>query len=208
MPDRRYNSVFFKRAVRRHLLVAKRWGTQEGFRELGQAIRIAKSLDWISQSDFSDGDLSVLTGTQEMSSEVGNTQLTDSKLLRPIQKRRLLDGVVFSFLEALKRVSDSHQLENHPGLESLLRNVEVRRQRCLVPAGDKTAKEVCLDKHRVALLFTTVSNRTGDCRFLNAALKLNDWAYPTHRRMRPCYCTATWLYSIALQEQLLFELQR
>ena len=68
--------------------------------------------------------------------------------------------------------------------ERLLRHVETRRHESLQhfsPALDKTA--ACQERHAVTRLFLQIARNRGDLRFLNAALKLNDWALPAHRRL-------------------------
>ena len=69
-------------------------------------------------------------------------------------------------------------------LERLLRHVETRRQEALQqfsPALDKTT--ACLERHAVISLFLQITRVRNDLRFLNAALKLNDWALKAHRRL-------------------------
>jgi hypothetical protein len=68
--------------------------------------------------------------------------------------------------------------------ERLLRHVETRRQESLqkfTPALDKLA--ACQERHAVTRLFLQIARVRDDLRFLNAALKLNDWAYRAHRRL-------------------------
>jgi len=57
----------------------------------------------------------------------------------------------------------------------------------------------------VAVLFARAARRRGDLRFLNAAFKLNDWAYPVHRRIRPGPRLARYLLSLAEQETAVSE---
>lgn len=62
--------------------------------------------------------------------------------------------------------------------ETLLRHVEVKRVQCLsqfTPAVDDRVERV-LQYLDVAILFSRHARRARDIRFLNAALKLNDWA--------------------------------
>ena len=62
--------------------------------------------------------------------------------------------------------------------ETLLRHVEVKRVQCLsqfAPAVDDRVEQV-LQYLDVAIVFSRHARRARDIRFLNAALKLNDWA--------------------------------
>lgn len=69
-------------------------------------------------------------------------------------------------------------------LERLLRHVETRRQESLQtfsPALDKAA--AWNERHAVTRLFLQITRFRSDLRFLNAALKLNDWAFKAHRKL-------------------------
>ncbi len=69
-------------------------------------------------------------------------------------------------------------------LERLLRHVETRRQESLQQFSPTLDKEAAWnERHAVTRLFLQVARERGDLRFLNAALKLNDWAFKFHRRM-------------------------
>lgn len=71
-------------------------------------------------------------------------------------------------------------------LERLLRHVEVKRDLCLSPIVPAVSwDQAWVEKHRVAILFARHARRAGDLRFLNTALKLNDWAFSSHRKMNP-----------------------
>jgi hypothetical protein len=62
--------------------------------------------------------------------------------------------------------------------------VETRRQDSLQqfsPALDKAVG--WNERHAVTRLFLQITRERGDLRFLNAALKLNDWALKAHRRL-------------------------
>ncbi len=60
----------------------------------------------------------------------------------------------------------------------------------------------------IAILFARAARRRGDLRFLNAALKINDWAYSPHRRIRPGPRRGRYLLSLAEQEMALAEALR
>jgi len=104
---------------------------------------------------------------------------------------------------------ESAGLESHcdfveRSLESLLRHVEIRAARCLEPVQPAaTADQTWLEKHDVAILLARSARRRKDLRFLNAAMKLNDRAYPAHRR-RPV--SPRYLLALAEQETAAGEL--
>jgi hypothetical protein len=84
--------------------------------------------------------------------------------------------------------------------ELLLRHVEIRRRGGLPVAGLAwSAGEAWIERHAVAVFFSRQARRSGDLRLLNAALKLNDWAF--RRRRAACGEDAAWfLWALAEQE--------
>ncbi|MCR4414982.1 MAG: hypothetical protein NUV77_21395 [Thermoguttaceae bacterium] len=86
-------------------------------------------------------------------------------------------------------------------LESLLRNVEIRRHGSLQPlVPPVTAEDAWVEKHDVAILFAATARRRRDLRFLNAAMKLNDWAFRSHRRLPWGRALSRYLVALAQQE--------
>lgn len=92
------------------------------------------------------------------------------------------------------------------GFESLLRHVETRRRSALTLRNSHDHREGWLEKHHVAVALSRHSCRTRDLRWLNAALKLNDWAFPVHQRLRPSLQLAHYLRAVAEQEAAAREL--
>jgi hypothetical protein len=66
-------------------------------------------------------------------------------------------------------------------MERLLRHVEVRRKDSLRTHPTQSDRDRNKVRHDMALCFMTASRRWDDVRFLNSALKLNDWAFPSYR---------------------------
>ncbi len=85
-------------------------------------------------------------------------------------------------------------------LDRILRHVEVKRSACLEKtAPTHSTERVTLERLDTAILFSRVAKRDNDIRFLNAALKLNDWSF------KPCAygsddVRARYLLSLAEQE--------
>jgi len=88
-----------------------------------------------------------------------------------------------------------------PMLESLLRHVETRRRDCLPLNAPGPVEARWMEKHAVAILFARASRRQRDLRFLNAAIKMNDWAYPGHRRLPVGPRLVRYLLALAEQER-------
>ncbi len=86
-------------------------------------------------------------------------------------------------------------------LENLLRQVEVKRERSL----RKFTREISTDQQKlercdVSILFSRVARRRRDLRFLNAALKLNEWNMHEFKDAANDVCTARLLIALAEQE--------
>jgi hypothetical protein len=98
-----------------------------------------------------------------------------------VHEGNITKDVIDSFLAALRGegLTSAGQKEQ---MERLLRHIEVRRREAL--HFDKVFRE---DErwtaiHRLSLLCTLFARQEGDYRFLNVALKLNDWSFRHHQR--------------------------
>jgi hypothetical protein len=86
-------------------------------------------------------------------------------------------------------------------LEGLLRHVEVKRRDCLSEFYPPLrAEEFWLQRHDISILFSRHARRRGDLRMLNAAFKLNDWAYPHYCRNALRAPLARYLLALTEQE--------
>jgi hypothetical protein len=72
-----------------------------------------------------------------------------------------------------------------PSIEKLMRHVELRRKKCLQLRGDRRPSERWFELNDTAILMARSARAYADPRYLNTALKLNDWALPIHRRSVP-----------------------
>jgi hypothetical protein len=93
-----------------------------------------------------------------------------------------------------------HMAFLHTELERLLRHVEIKRQAALELAGEYDTETQWLERHAVAILFSRTARHQDDLRYLNTALKLNDWAFPSHRRLRSGAQLERYLWSLVEQE--------
>jgi len=92
-------------------------------------------------------------------------------------------------------------------LERLLRHVEVKRKEALVAQQDVLDLDTLwLERHAVTVLFCHQAQRSHDLRFLNAAMKLNDWAYPYYQRPVSELRLASYVQALSTQEQAAGEL--
>jgi hypothetical protein len=90
-------------------------------------------------------------------------------------------------------------------LERLLRQVEVRRKACLQPHPPLSWSETWIEKHDIAYLFCVHARNSRDFRFLNGAMKLNDWGYRAHRRNVSVEQTLSLVRAVLEQELILAE---
>lgn len=86
-------------------------------------------------------------------------------------------------------------------MEKTLRHVEVKRRQCFVSreAPRLTQTQLWVKRHKTAILFCRYARLHCDLRYLNAAFKLNDWAFRRYQHSHPS--DAKSLYLAALQEQ-------
>lgn len=90
--------------------------------------------------------------------------------------------------------------------EQLLRHVEVKRKASLSPGQVCSQSDRWRQKLAVAIFFCHLALKQKDLRFLNAALKLNDWAFPFFRSRLGTPRAAVFIASLQCQEQALQEL--
>ena len=92
-------------------------------------------------------------------------------------------------------------------LEKLLRHVEVRRKACL-PALTLPVSpdQLLLERYAIAALFCRVARRHHDLRYLNAAFKLNDWAFANAQSKSSPVLLSAFLHALEEQETTIREL--
>lgn len=95
----------------------------------------------------------------------------------------------------------------------LARHVELQREACLTRATPACVDDdLAIERHAVATLFARAARRRGDLRLLNAALKLNDWAWPAYARggfdRFHAARVLAYLRALAEQEALMVEVLR
>ena len=112
------------------------------------------------------------------------------------------NGVIPKSGEYLLRWID--QFPNDPRLqenmELLLRHIEVKRKNSLTLNAPRKSQDEWLEKHAVSTAFCIYARKINDIRFLNAAFKLNDWAYPNHKRIPIGHQLIRYLWALAETE--------
>ncbi len=87
--------------------------------------------------------------------------------------------------------------------EQLLRSVEIKRKSSLKPDPPVSAMETWREKQSIAIFFSHMAVKQKDLRFLNATLKINDWAFPFYRDRMILPRSAVFAYSLQEQENAL-----
>jgi hypothetical protein len=100
-----------------------------------------------------------------------------------VGRRGLVAGAGEALCFLLENPRGSSETTLDTALEALLRHVEARRKDGLRLSNTPEGTDPWMEWLSVAVLFSRASRSRGDLRLLNAAFKLNDWAYPAHRRL-------------------------
>lgn len=126
---------------------------------------------------------------------------------RNVVQKGTVEKAVGSSLELLRsRGVDLTEAAISAQLELLLRHVEIARGDALSRfSSELTPLERRLEKLDVAILFSREARRQSDVRFLNAALKLNDYAYSSGILRQGPTVVGRFVRSLAEQEVLMLE---
>ena len=122
-----------------------------------------------------------------------------------LTKKGLVHQTGRMLLRLLAVEDSSNDAFIHDSLERLLRHVEVRRKACLQPNPPLSWSETWIEKHDIAYLFCVHARNSRDFRFLNGAMKLNDWGYRAYRRNASVEQTLSLVRAILEQELILAE---
>jgi hypothetical protein len=79
--------------------------------------------------------------------------------------------------------------------------VEVKREKALRKFARETSTEQqWMERCNISILFSRSARRRKDLRFLNTALKMNEWYLREARKMRTDHCAVRFLTALAEQE--------
>jgi hypothetical protein len=132
------------------------------------------------------------------------TRLGDQKI---ISRAGLAIGTGAALTTFLVQPASARSFSLESTMEALLRHIETRRQSGLSLSPASEGSDPWMEWLAVAILFSRASRLWSDLRFLNAAVKLNDWGYPSHRHLRLGPRLARYLLSLAEQEAAYEELR-
>ncbi|MBT3670856.1 MAG: hypothetical protein HN547_11550 [Chloroflexi bacterium] len=85
-------------------------------------------------------------------------------------------------------------------IETLLRIIEIKKQKALVHNQTGYKQYLEPDRQLLSILLSRISRETKDIRFLNTALKMNDWSYPFYRRENTSPDLINYLLAVAEAE--------
>ena len=103
---------------------------------------------------------------------------------RPIRRAGVAAGTMCRLLALLETDRDRQDLELHGLIESLLRHVELRRDKALHLSPPGTLDEGWIERLTAAILLAQAAQVYRDPRYLNAAFKLIERAWRAHRQPR------------------------
>ncbi len=133
--------------------------------------------------------------------------------LNPIEetivvKRNIVKVGSGKYLDILDRNTDKKQKSSVlRNLERLLRHIEVKRNLSLTHFDEKIDKDqIWLERHSICILFCRVARRHNDLRFLNAALKLNDFYFREYQKRKLSNRRTSFLLALCEQEYTAMEL--
>ncbi len=115
------------------------------------------------------------------------------------------DGIEPGCGQYLDWMDSQHNLDDRQALaeklEKLLRQVEVKREKALWKFTRETPREQQhLERCDISILFSRAARRNHDLRFLNAALKMNEWFFREIRNSPSELCITRLLTAMAEQE--------
>ena len=144
-----------------------------------------------------------VSGIAQTKFDSWRSTLPDGKVIR---RQRLIPGTgtMLRFLMDSSDQVDEDFLDS--ALNDLLRNIEVKRQDSLLPQPPLAWNKAWDERHDIAFVFCEFTRSEHDYRFINAALKLNDWGFQARHRHATGMNVVHLTRGILAQESVLGEL--
>jgi hypothetical protein len=130
-----------------------------------------------------------------------------------LEKGRVINKGVLRSKSAIMLLMMLNSTEKESGfleenMEILLRHVEVKREQALHNYSDPLSKPDCWEERcTTGVLFSSFAAQKNDWRFLNGALKLNEWLWKEYHRPFAGLPSLPLLASLVEQEAAFRELQ-
>ena len=106
-------------------------------------------------------------------------------------------GTIEGLILLLAEDSTGLEADLRSVVESLLRHVELQRERALENLKARDRDQIWLERHNAVILLVRAAGRYHDPRYLNAALKLNDYAWRTGHRFELDHRHVKYLQALA-----------
>lgn len=157
-------------------------------------------MGWLRKTSFSDG-------TEKQAYQIDDDWLEKFKA-RQVFNRGILEAGTGKYLDCLDEIaSPENKTLISAALEDLLRHAEVKREQSFAKFTSPLSNEqIELERHDISILFCRAARRRGDLRFLNTALKMNEWRMQKRIHERSKENTARYMLALAEQELAVQEL--
>ena len=165
--------------------------------DLWQVRSLFFSLGWLEEGVFP-----FIEKTKEDNQKI---TLTDArsffKSRAAIEKGLVRRGSAMRLEVLEEQASSQDDVLIQENLEKLLRHVEIRRKDSLLAFAEHLPEEdIWLERHDTCILFCRHARRAGDLRYLNTAMKMNDWYYPCYKRAAAGANLSRFMLALAEQE--------
>lgn len=165
--------------------------------ELNELNKNLVSLGWINQSEVSKKDKSIHKKAIKLNTVHWLQKLENSRVIN--------QGIIAKdagvSLDLLDKSGEDLKGFTSRAIESLLKLVETKRKKALKAFSPNLTTEVILyEGLRISIMFSRVSRRNCDLRFLNTAIKMNDWYYPVFKSAHTGKLLMNYLLALTEQE--------
>lgn len=123
--------------------------------------------------------------------------LSERKNIGIIVSGKIERFMALNLLAHLDHTTESSAQDLNNSLESLLRHIEIHRKASVNLREAGSPLERWYEVNDTAILFARAACLQNDLRYLNAAMKLTDWALPVHRRSVPVELLARYVLAVS-----------
>jgi hypothetical protein len=171
---------------------------QSVIRDMELAVTLLHNLEWFEVEK--KGDTGGFSKDNPSAAEIREWKEL-LKTRHVLQKGMMMPGGSY-YLDLLDGENDKEiKLIVRSNLERILKHVEVMRRKSLSSYSTGLShNQLWLERYDTGILFSRYARRHNDLRFLNTALKLNDWFLTKKPGGLPLECRSRLLLSLCEQE--------
>ncbi|HAX97187.1 MAG TPA: hypothetical protein DCY35_11830 [Prolixibacteraceae bacterium] len=171
---------------------------QSVIRDMELAVTLLHNLEWFEVEK--KGDTGGFSKDNPSAAEIREWK-EFLKTRHVLQKGMMMPGGSY-YLDLLDGENDKEiKLIVRSNLERILKHVEVMRRKSLSSYSTGLShNQLWLERYDTGILFSRYARRHNDLRFLNTALKLNDWFLTKKPGGLPLECRSRLLLSLCEQE--------